>query len=86
VVSKIDKNYKFGRTNPISDQSDVSWTAPQNLAERTQFDCKLRHAFRPANVPERDLEPKALAFHKEVSEEQVRVLYRGTGKTGGYRA
>jgi hypothetical protein len=26
-----------------------------------------------------------LAFHKEVSEEQVRVLYRGTGKTA-YRA
>jgi hypothetical protein len=26
-----------------------------------------------------------LAFHKEVSEEQIRVLYRGTGKTA-YRA
>ena len=32
-----------------------------------------------------DLEPEALAFHKEVSEEQVKVLYRGTGKTA-YRA
>ena len=31
------------------------------------------------------LEPEALAFHKEVSEEQVKVLYRGTGKTA-YRA
>jgi len=41
--------------------------------------------FLPAHVPKRDLEPEALAFHKEVSEEQVRVLYRGTGKTG-YRA
>ena len=28
---------------------------------------------------------EALAFHKEVSEEQVKVLYRGTGKTA-YRA
>jgi hypothetical protein len=43
-----------------------------------------RH-FQPAHVPKRDLEPEALAFHKEVSEEQVRVLYRGTGKTA-YRA
>ena len=25
-------------------------------------------------------EPEALAFHKMVSEEQIRVLYRGTGK------
>jgi non-heme Fe2+,alpha-ketoglutarate-dependent halogenase len=41
--------------------------------------------FLPAHVPKRDLEPAALAFHKEVSEEQVRVLYRGTGKTA-YRA
>src|SRR6266550_1385242 len=41
--------------------------------------------FQPAYVPKRDLEPEALAFHKEVSEEQVRVLYRGTGKTA-YRA
>jgi non-haem Fe2+, alpha-ketoglutarate-dependent halogenase len=41
--------------------------------------------FLPAHVPKRDLEPEALAFHKEVSEEQVRVLYRGTGKTA-YRA
>jgi len=41
--------------------------------------------FQPAYVPKRDLEPEALAFHKQVSEEQVKVLYRGTGKTG-YRA
>ena len=41
--------------------------------------------FLPAHVPKRDLEPEALAFHKEVSEEQVKVLYRGTGKTA-YRA
>ena len=41
--------------------------------------------FLPAYVPRRDLEPEALAFHKEVSEEQVRVLYRGTDRTG-YRA
>src|ERR1700675_4617885 len=43
-----------------------------------------RH-FQPEYVPKRDLEPEALAFHKEVSEEQVKVLYRGTGKTA-YRA
>jgi ectoine hydroxylase-related dioxygenase (phytanoyl-CoA dioxygenase family) len=43
------------------------------------------HHFLPSHVPKRDLEPEALAFHKEVSEEQVRVLYRGTGKTA-YRA
>lgn len=43
-----------------------------------------RH-FEPAHVPRRDLEPEALEFHKMVSEEQVRVLYRGTGKTA-YRA
>jgi non-haem Fe2+, alpha-ketoglutarate-dependent halogenase len=41
--------------------------------------------FLPAHVPKRDLEPEALAFHREVSEEQVRVLYRGTDKTA-YRA
>jgi chlorinating enzyme len=35
--------------------------------------------------PSRDLDPAAVAFHKEVSEEQVRVLYRGTGKQE-YRA
>jgi hypothetical protein len=29
-------------------------------------------------VPKRDLEPEALAFHKMVSEEQVKVLYRGS--------
>ena len=38
-----------------------------------------------AHVPKRDLEPEALAFHRMVSEEQVKVLYRGTGKTA-YRA
>ena len=43
------------------------------------------HHFQPAQVPKRDLEPEALAHHKAVSEEQVRVLYRGTGKTA-YRA
>ena len=43
------------------------------------------HHFLPAHVPTRDLEPEALAFHRQVSEEQVRVLYRGTSKTA-YRA
>ena len=43
-----------------------------------------RH-FDPEYVPTRELEPEALAFHKAVTEEQVRVLYRGTDKTG-YRA
>jgi non-haem Fe2+, alpha-ketoglutarate-dependent halogenase len=43
------------------------------------------HHFEPEHVPSRDLEPEALAFHKMVSEEQVRVLYRGTGKSA-YRA
>ncbi len=43
------------------------------------------HHFEPAYVPKRDLDPAALEFHKMVSEEQVRVLYRGTGKTA-YRA
>jgi ectoine hydroxylase-related dioxygenase (phytanoyl-CoA dioxygenase family) len=43
------------------------------------------HHFEPAHVPRRDLEPEALAFHRMVSEEQVKVLYRGTGKTA-YRA
>jgi non-haem Fe2+, alpha-ketoglutarate-dependent halogenase len=43
-----------------------------------------RH-FEPEYVPKRDLEPDALAFHKAVTDEQVRVLYRGTGKTE-YRA
>jgi non-haem Fe2+, alpha-ketoglutarate-dependent halogenase len=41
--------------------------------------------FEPEHVPKRDLEPEALAFHKAVTEEQLRVLYRGTGKTE-YRA
>lgn len=40
---------------------------------------------QPEHVPKPNLEPEALAFHKEVSEEQVRVLYRGTGKTA-YRS
>lgn len=40
--------------------------------------------FMPEFRPSRDLEPAALAFHKEVSDEQVRVLYRGTDK-GAYR-
>ena len=35
--------------------------------------------------PVADLHPDALAFHKMVSEEQVKVLYRGTGKQE-YRA
>ena len=43
------------------------------------------HHFEAAHVPRRDLEPEALEFHKMVSEEQVKVLYRGTGKTA-YRA
>lgn len=41
--------------------------------------------FLPEHRPKRDLEPEALAFHKQVTEEQVRVLYRGTDKTE-YRA
>jgi chlorinating enzyme len=41
--------------------------------------------FEQAYVPKRDLEPEALAFHKMVSEEQVKVLYRGTDKKG-YRS
>jgi ectoine hydroxylase-related dioxygenase (phytanoyl-CoA dioxygenase family) len=41
--------------------------------------------FEPAHVPKRNLEPEALAFHKMVSEEQVKVLYRGTDKKA-YRA
>src|ERR1043166_4040768 len=41
--------------------------------------------FEPAYVPKRDLEPEALEFHKAVTDEQVKVLYRGTGKTE-YRA
>ncbi|MFM9942083.1 MAG: phytanoyl-CoA dioxygenase family protein [Hyphomicrobiaceae bacterium] len=38
------------------------------------------HNFEPEYRPKTDLEPEALAFHKMVSEEQVRVLYRGTDK------
>src|ERR1700748_687287 len=41
--------------------------------------------FEPEHVPKHDLEPEALAFHKAVTDEQLRVLYRGTGKTE-YRA
>src|SRR5262249_45443775 len=37
--------------------------------------------FEPEYVPKRELEPEALAFHKAVTDEQVRVLYRGTDKT-----
>lgn len=36
--------------------------------------------FAPEYRPTRDLEPEALAFHRTVTEEQVRVLYRGTDK------
>jgi hypothetical protein len=43
------------------------------------------HHFEPEYVPRRELEPEALAFHKAVTEEQLRVLYRGTDKTA-YRA
>ena len=43
------------------------------------------HHFEEAHGPKRDLEPEALEFHRMVSEEQVRVLYRGTDKTT-YRA
>ena len=35
--------------------------------------------------PKRDLDPDAVAFHQMVTEEQVKVLYRGTDKTE-YRA
>lgn len=35
--------------------------------------------------PKRDLDPDAVAFHRMVTEEQVKVLYRGTDKTE-YRA
>ena len=41
--------------------------------------------FEPEPRPVADLHPDALAFHKMVSEEQVKVLYRGTGKQE-YRA
>jgi len=41
--------------------------------------------FQPEYVPKKDLEPEGVAFHKMVSDEQVRVLYRGTHKTA-YRA
>ena len=41
--------------------------------------------FLAEHRPVRDLSADALAFHKMVSEEQVKVLYRGTGKQE-YRA
>ena len=41
--------------------------------------------FEPEPRPVADLHPDARAFHKMVSEEQVKVLYRGTGKHS-YRA
>jgi len=41
--------------------------------------------FEPEPRPRVDLDPDTVAFHKMVSEEQVKVLYRGTGKTQ-YRA
>jgi ectoine hydroxylase-related dioxygenase (phytanoyl-CoA dioxygenase family) len=41
--------------------------------------------FEPEPRPRVDLDPETVAFHKMVSEEQVKVLYRGTGKTQ-YRA
>ena len=43
------------------------------------------HNFEPEPRPARDLAPEAVAFHKMVSDEQVKVLYRGTGKQE-YRA
>ena len=43
-----------------------------------------RH-FEPEPRPKSDLHPEALAFHQMVTEEQVRVLYRGTDKKE-YRA
>lgn len=39
------------------------------------------HNFDPEPRPKADLEADALAFHRMVTEEQVRVLYRGTDKT-----
>lgn len=41
--------------------------------------------FEPEPRPKHDLDPDTVAFHKMVTEEQVKVLYRGTGKTE-YRA
>ena len=43
-----------------------------------------RH-FEPEPRPKVDLDPETVAFHKMVSEEQVKVLYRGTGRSE-YRA
>ena len=41
--------------------------------------------FEPEPRPKSDLDPDALAFHRMVTDEQVKVLYRGTDKTE-YRA
>ena len=41
--------------------------------------------FEPEPVPKGDLDPETVAFHKKVTEEQVKVLYRGTDKNE-YRA
>lgn len=41
--------------------------------------------FEAEPVPKTDLHPDALAFHQMVTDEQVKVLYRGTDKTE-YRA
>jgi ectoine hydroxylase-related dioxygenase (phytanoyl-CoA dioxygenase family) len=41
--------------------------------------------FEPEPRPTRDLDPVTVEFHKMVTEEQVRVLYRGTGREA-YRA
>lgn len=41
--------------------------------------------FEPEPAPKFDLDPDTVAFHKMVTEEQVKVLYRGTDKTE-YRA
>jgi ectoine hydroxylase-related dioxygenase (phytanoyl-CoA dioxygenase family) len=41
--------------------------------------------FQPEPRPKADLHPDALAFHREVTEQQLQVLYRGTDKQE-YRA
>ena len=37
--------------------------------------------FEPEPRPKRDLDPETVAFHQMVTDEQVKVLYRGTDKT-----
>lgn len=37
--------------------------------------------FDPEPCPKADLHPEAIAFHKAITENQLKVLYRGTGKT-----